>query len=117
VSRRFCLYAYVANRPHVEIDPSGLGRPSTTTITGGSVGPSAGFHTANGTTGNYGPGCGGLPPNFPQLGGTFTGPNQCGEVEALNNHFAGLDPNNPAHHAAIRQRALNIPQNGNHAYP
>ncbi len=106
------LYAYCANRPHAEIDPAGLARPSTTSIAGGSSGHSQGHHTAAGTSGNYGPGCGALPPNFPQLGGTTTGPNQCGEVEALNNHFAGLDPNNPAHQAEIRQRALAIPQGG-----
>jgi len=106
------LYAYCANRPHAEIDPSGLARPSTTSIAGGASGHSQGHHTSAGTSGNYGPGCGALPPNFPQLGGTHTGPNQCGEVEALNNHFAGLDPNNPAHQAAIRQRALTIPQGG-----
>ncbi|MCB9605982.1 MAG: RHS repeat protein [Polyangiaceae bacterium] len=105
-------YAFAENRFLTEIDPSGLARPSTTVITttggGTSTGHSQGYHTANDSNGNYSGGVGSLPPAFPPLGGTYTGPNQCGEVEALNNMFAGLDPNNPDHREAIRARAQEI---------
>ncbi|MEZ4293376.1 MAG: RHS repeat-associated core domain-containing protein [Polyangiaceae bacterium] len=103
------LFAYVGNRPTMFTDPTGLA-PVTCTMgtTGGTVtGHSQGYHSQNGTTAATNGG-GSLPSNFPQLGGHWQGPNQCAEHDMLNQHFAGLDPDNPAHHDEIRRRAQQI---------
>ncbi len=113
------LFAYVGNRPTAFTDPTGLANPVTCTMgtTGGTVtGHSQGYHTPRGTQVASGGG-GDLPnqstnPNapftFPQLPGRRMGPNQCAEADMLNQHFAGLDPDNPAHHDEIRRRAQQI---------
>lgn len=107
------LFGYVGNRPRTFTDPFGLADPLTTTITltdGSNVqGHSRGYHTKRGTQGRYSGGAGTLPSGFPdQLPGKNTKKNECGECEALNKLFEGLDPDNPAHHNEIKKRAEKI---------
>ncbi|WP_437876260.1 RHS repeat-associated core domain-containing protein [Sorangium sp. So ce513] len=107
------LFGYVGNRPRTLTDPFGLADPLTTTVTLSDdtqvVGHSKGYHTKNKTQGTYSGGAGTLPPGFPeQLPGKNTKKNECGECEALNKLFEGLDPENPAHHKRIKEQAKKI---------